>query len=285
MKNVRREEKAIKDLLYEQLIKREQWLRDLKQNLETSIQNAPLGNLKIINCRGVEQYYFDSAETRTSYPNGKYLRKSDLEFAGKLAQRNYDEKLLSEVEKQLKNIQNIIKKYEKQEIVQVEELYSVYDRMSPFRKKMVDSRIMSDEEYVNQWSAKIYSGKEFTEGQAEIYTEKKERVRSKSEKIIADMLYHNNIPYKYECPVILKGLGTIYPDFTCLRLTDRKTILWEHLGMMTDPIYCQKAMKKIDIYSKNGFIQGRDIIYTFESEKYSLNTISVENLISQIFIT
>ena len=206
----------------------------------------------------MEQYYLDSAETRTSYPNGKYLRKSDFELAGKLAQRNYDEKLLSEVEKQLKNIQNIIKKYEKQEIVQVEELCSVYERMSPSRKKMVDSRIMSD---------------------------KKERVRSKSEKIIADMLYHKNIPYKYECPVNLKGLGTIYPDFTCLRLTDRKTILWEHLGMMTDPIYCQKAMKKIDIYSKNGFIQGRDIIYTFESEKYSLNTMSVENLINQIFIT
>lgn len=159
MKNVRREEKAIKDLLYEQLIKREHWLRDLKQNLETSIQNAPSGNLKIINCRGVEQYYLDSAETRTSYPNGKYLRKSDLELAGKLAQRNYDEKLLSEVEKKLKNIQNIIKKYEKQEIVQIEELYSVYDRMSPSRKKMVDSRIMSDKEYVNQWSTQIYSGK------------------------------------------------------------------------------------------------------------------------------
>ena len=107
---MRREEKAIKDLLYEQLIKREQWLRDLKQNLEKSI---PSGNLKIINCRGVEQYYLDSVETRTSYPNGKYLRKSDLELAGKLAQRNYDKKLLSEVEKQLKNIQNIIRKYEK----------------------------------------------------------------------------------------------------------------------------------------------------------------------------
>ena len=227
------------------MLKREHWLRDLKQNLETSIQNAPLGNLKIINCRGVEQYYLDSAETRTSYPNGKYLRKSDFELAGKLAQRNYDEKLLSEVEKQLKNIQNIIKKYEKQEIVQVEELYSVYDRMSPSRKKMVDARIISDKEYVNQWSAKIYSGKDFAEGQAEIYTEKKERVRSKSEKIIADMLYHKNIPYKYECPINLKGLGMIYPDFTCLRLADRKTILWEHLGMMTDPIYCQKAMKKI----------------------------------------
>lgn len=117
------------------MIKREHWLRDLKQNLETSIQNAPSGNLKIINCRGVEQYYLDSAETRKSYPNGKYLRKFDFELASKLAQRNYDERLLSEVEKQLKKIQNIIKKYEKQEIVQVEELYSVYDRMSPSRKK------------------------------------------------------------------------------------------------------------------------------------------------------
>lgn len=117
------------------MIKREHWLRDLKQNLETSIQNAPSGNLKIINCRGVEQYYLDSAETRKFYPNGKYLRKFDFELASKLAQRNYDERLLSEVEKQLKKIQNIIKKYEKQEIVQVEELYSVYDRMSPSRKK------------------------------------------------------------------------------------------------------------------------------------------------------
>lgn len=106
----------------------------MKQNLETSIQNAPLGNLKIINCRGIEQYYLDSAETRASYPNGKYLRNL-IWIVGKLAQRNYDEKLLSEVEKQLKNIQNIMKKYEKQEIVQVEELYSVYDRMSPSRKK------------------------------------------------------------------------------------------------------------------------------------------------------
>ena len=33
------------------------------------------------------------------------------------------------------------------------------------------------------------------------------------------------------------------------------------------------------------FIQGRDIIYTFESEKNSLNTMSVENLINQIFST
>lgn len=223
------EEKVIKDLLYEELKKREQQLKTLKQKLETSIQNAPSGNLKIIKCKEVEQYYMDSPETRLSYPNGKYLRKSDSELARKLAQRSYDEKLLSETEKQLKNLQYIIKKCEKQEIAKVEELGKFYDKMGLSRKKLVNPRIVSDEEYAVQWLAKSYSGKDFAEGQTEIYTEKGERVRSKSEKIIADMLYYKKIPYRYECPVTIKELGTIYPDFTCLRLSDRKPILWELL--------------------------------------------------------
>ncbi len=43
------------------------------------------------------------------------------------------------------------------------------------------------------------------------------------------------------------------------------------------------ARRKIDTYTKNGFIQGKDIIYTFESEGYSLNTMSVELLVKDIF--
>ena len=155
--------------------------------------------------------------------------------------------------------------------------------MSPSRKKMVDARIISDKEYVNQWSAKIYSGKDFAEGHAEIYTEKKERVRSKSEKIIADMLYHKNIPYKYECPINLKGLGMIYPDFTCLRLADRKTILWEHLGMMDDADYVEKAIKKIELYEKNGIFQGDKLIVTYETKEHPLNVKHVDKMIGQYF--
>ena len=263
--------------------KREEQLKSLKQQLEASIHNAPSGNLKIIKCRGVEQYYMDSPEIRKVYPNGKYLRKSNSELAGKLAQRSYDERLLAEVEKQLKNIQYTMTKCEKEEIVKIEALHNVYDKMSLLRKKLVNPRIVSDEQYTVQWLSKAYSGKEFMDGQPEIYTERGERVRSKSEKIIADMLYHKDIPYKYECPTSIKGIGTMYPDFTCLRLTDRKQIIWEHFGMMTDPDYCQKAMKKMDIYAKNGFIQGRDIIYTFEAERYSLNTMSVELLVKEVF--
>lgn len=46
-----------------------------------------------------------------------------------------------------------------------------------------------------------YKGKELNDDTMEIYTQKGERVRSKSEKILADYFYYNNISYKYECPL------------------------------------------------------------------------------------
>ena len=54
---------------------------------------------------------------------------------------------------------------------------------------MVDSRIMSDKEYVNQWSAQIYSGKDFAEGQAETYTEKKESDQSQKRSLRINCFY------------------------------------------------------------------------------------------------
>ena len=60
----------------------------------------------------------------------------------------------------------------------------------------------------------------------EIFTERGEQVRSKSEKIIADSLYRNGIPYRYEHPVYLRGMGVVHPDFICLHVKKRKEILW-----------------------------------------------------------
>lgn len=54
---------------------------------------------------------------------------------------------------------------------------------------------------MEQWVAQEYQGKEFQKGTAVILTQKGERVRSKSEKILADYFYQHNIPYKYEKPL------------------------------------------------------------------------------------
>lgn len=135
-----------------------------------------------------------------------------------------------------------------------------------------------------RWYDSEYHGKEFYEGTAEIVTEKGERVRSKSEKILADYFYRNNILYQYEKPLYLKGYGTIYPDFTFLSKKTRKEIYWEHEGMMDKPEYAKSAVKKIESYQRNGIHLGERLILTFETELTVLNSQIVEELVERYLV-
>ena len=140
------------------------------------------------------------------------------------------------------------------------------------------------EKELARWYDSEYHGKEFYEGTAEIVTEKGERVRSKSEKILADYFYRNNILYQYEKPLYLKGYGTIYPDFTFLSKKTRKEIYWEHEGMMDKPEYAKAAVKKIESYQRNGIHLGERLILTFETELTVLNSQIVEELVERYLV-
>lgn len=140
------------------------------------------------------------------------------------------------------------------------------------------------EKELARWYDSEYHGKEFYEGTAEIVTEKGERVRSKSEKILADYFYRNNILYQYEKPLYLKEYGTVYPDFTFLSKKTRKEIYWEHEGMMDKPEYAKSAVKKIESYQRNGIHLGERLILTFETELTVLNSQIVEELVEKYLV-
>lgn len=107
-----------------------------------------------------------------------------------------------------------------------------------------------------------------------ILTDREERVRSKSELIIANALNSQNIPYRYEQKLTIKGRD-IYPDFNILNVRKQKEIIWEHFGLMDDPEYVAKTVRKISEYSANGFQIGDNLIVTFENNHTPLNTIQV----------
>ena len=67
-------------------------------------------------------------------------------------------------------------------------------------------------------------------------TAKGHRVRSKSEVIIANLLYAKSIEYEYEKPLTSNGL-TRRPDFTVYDKRTGRTYYWEHLGMMDNVQY------------------------------------------------
>ena len=114
-----------------------------------------------------------------------------------------------------------------------------------------------------------------------ILTEKGERVRSKSEKILADFFYRRNILYKYEKPLYLKGYGMVYPDFTFLSKKTGKEIYWEHEGMIDKQEYARSAVRKIESYQKNDIYPGERLILTFETEQRVLDSKEIEGLVNK----
>lgn len=109
------------------------------------------------------------------------------------------------------------------------------------------------------------------EDELEIITENGEKVKSKSEKILADKFKSMGIPYAYEQPVLLNGYGYVLPDFKILNKKTRKEYYWEHFGMMDDREYAEKTIKKIENYEKNGIFPGKNLIMTFETKQHPLS--------------
>ncbi len=100
-------------------------------------------------------------------------------------------------------------------------------------------------------------------------------VRSKSEVIICNLLYHAGIDYQYEEKLFFGEEGKhIEPDFT-IRING-KTYYWEHLGMMNREDYSSRWAVKLKIYQK--YFPGQ-LIRTYESGTISRMT---ESIIAQL---
>lgn len=160
----------------------------------------------------------------------------------------------------------------------------IYEKLHIQRQCFVTPIEISDDEYVQNWEEETYEGKGFSMGYPEYYTDKGERVRSKSEIIIANILNKYNIPYKYERPLYLKDYVTMHPDFTVLNARTRKEIFFEHFGMMDDPQYAEAAINKLETYAKNGVFIGDNLIATFESKQKPLNQKMVETMIKKFLV-
>jgi len=91
------------------------------------------------------------------------------------------------------------------------------------------------------------------------------RVRSKSERTIADLLDQNKIPFRYEAELLI-GNVVKRPDFSINRLSDGKLVVWEHFGLMDKEGYRQKAMDKLHFYIRHGILPSDSLICTYEHD-------------------
>ena len=262
--------KGLKELLLEEQQRLEKIVKETKDYLK----DAPAGTLRMSKSHNKLQYYRCMGEKKS----GTYINRNNIELARKLAQKSYDEKVHKLAERRLNQIQKITKEYKEDEI---EEIY-LKERVE--RQMLIEPIEPTWEHRVQEWKSKEYKGKGFRDDMPIILTEKGERVRSKSEKILADYFWRKGIEYKYECPLYLNGVGTIYPDFTFLSPKTGDEIYWEHNGKADDPTYAKKMVKKIHAYENNGIFQGERLILTYETEQTILNSNKIEQLVKRYLI-
>ena len=114
-------------------------------------------------------------------------------------------------------------------------------------------------------------------------TARGELVRSKSEVIIADALFHNGLDYQYEPELVLEG-RVKRPDFKIIDADTGEVWYWEHCGMMSDTRYAKRWHDKEKFYAKNGIERGKNLIVTEEFAGEGLDSHQINEMIKDVFL-
>ncbi len=239
------------------------------------IVKAPSGSLRISPSNKCIQYYHITDINDT---HGKYLTKKDRPLAARLAQKDYDNKLLKVLEEQKRAIDRFLKDYDPDAAQQV------YEKLTDPRKELVTPEFLSDEEFIRQFLSQPYTRPGFKSTDPEFYTDNGERVRSKSEILIANAMFRNKVPYLCEFPVYDNGVIFAAPDFKCLNVRLRKFFYWEHLGKLGDQDYVNWNANKFEKYTLSKDFDESRLILTFETDNHPLNTRVIEEKIRRFLL-
>ncbi len=231
------------------------------------------GIIKVLVKRGKPEFYVKNDSNTNDY---KYMPKSETQKAEALVRKEYYEKVLKNACVELKQINALINR------IEGNNWEKAYETIGKGKRMIVEPIIVTNEQYRKKWLDEEYTGKSFGDNDIEIYSENGDRVRSKSEKIIADKLFKENVLYRYEYPFQTNYSGIIYPDFTILDEVRRRNIIYEHFGLMDNPEYANNAVGKIQLYMNHGYVLGDNLFISMETSAIPFDGRVLDGIIKQI---
>lgn len=205
-----------------------------------------------------------------------YIPKKEIKCAIQLANKKFDAYLLEDYTRELSLINAFLPKYQAlphkaEQLLQDKAFQSLLSfhpsDMSNTCRQWIAEEYEKNPNHPEQLQHKCFSG---------------EYVRSKSEVIIANTLFTNQIPYRYECLLSLDGIS-FYPDFTIFNPSTNQIIYWEHFGMMEIPSYSEKAFNKLKHFSRHEIIPGINLITTYETSQHPIDSDQILQLVSLYF--
>lgn len=272
--------KQIKKIAKAQVEEQIREIQDVLDYIKNYKENAPIGHINIIGRQG-KVYYQWQYKNEQGKKIRKYISKKNIEWIRVLAQKNYYEKIEGTLRSNLIALESFHKSF------MYDEIAGVYDEFVDERKALITPIEKNKEKIIEKWMSENYEQNMKYPEALQYETTAGEYVRSKSEVIIANLLYtkSDKLLYKYERPLVLKHHGqevTIYPDFTILNLKTGNIVYWEHAGLMSNSEYASDFVWKNNLYYENHLLPGKDVIFTYESEKHPLELGIMKTIINSI---
>lgn len=235
-----------------------------KQNV---LAKMPAGHLELSKSHGSQQVYYVNGKTR------RYLSAKEQPLLAAMAQKRCLKYELVSLNETIGIVKQLFDNQEHRSV------RSAFLKLPEILRRQTEPSTLSDEEYASNWQNVTWEHKPVSD-EFPYYTERGEHVRSKSEIIIANALFHAHIPYRYEYPLKL-GDVTLHPDFLCLNVAARREFYWEHLGMMDNTDYHEKALNRLEKYIQAGIFPFDKLLLTSETENQHLDTRRVVQIIAR----
>lgn len=251
--------------------------------IEEFQKNAPKGCLKYQRKGRKTYFYHQFWDENSKSWKRKYIKKENSLLMKELAQKHYYTEIYGVINRNVSALKDLIQKYHP------ENVQETYEDLSDVRKKLIEPLVISEEERIRQWNLEQYVSNSFHPENLRFETEQGDFVRSKSEVIIANILFQHkkDILYKYEKPLevlVDRKIKTIYPDFTIMNIHTGKIWYWEHAGRMDDPIYANEFVKKTNTYVTNGFLPGKDVIFTYETMANPIEIFAIRGIVEEMVV-
>ena len=253
-------------------------LQAQRDYLRHKLSTFPEGELSIQKNGSYHRWIIKTEEKKT------YCPKSNRSLAELMALKKYYSLLLLEVEEELSLLNSYKNNFSSASRSTDLSASDLLSEASPYYE-LLQTHFAKNKlpVSVQKWCAEVYETNNSHPENLIHTTLAGHKVRSKSEVIIANLLYTNGIPYRYEAALVLNEM-TIYPDFTILHPTSQQLFYWEHFGMMDKSNYCDAACNKLKSYCYNGIYPSMQLITTYETGKVPIRSEQVQQIISQYFL-
>ena len=248
----------------------------IKKALEKVKQDTtkyPEGHLRVSPSRNRNRYYHVTQPDNT---DGEYIPQANLPLAKALAQKDYNNLFLKEATAELAILESTLSRLSRRNTD------LAFRKLPESRKELIKPYIIPDDIYAQEWQAKDFKSNPYMPENKIYDTKRGEKVRSKSESILADMLYEMRIPYYYEKALRLKSGKTLYPDFTLLRIKTREEIYLEHFGLLDDANYLDSFLKKLDEYRQSDIYPGKNLLFTYETTSHPLDIKGFRKMLKEV---